>query len=88
VPPRTRTRRRSSARYKPVPDGSGGVHYAPDCRQTIHFETLGKRVADFGVPIDKAALNDLNRSPLTPENVDPDYSGLCAYCGNLLSKDD
>ncbi len=25
---------------------------------------------------------------LTPDNVDPDYSGLCSYCGHLASKDD
>ena len=25
---------------------------------------------------------------LTPENVDPDNSHLCSYCGHLMSKDD
>jgi hypothetical protein len=25
---------------------------------------------------------------LTPDNVSPDNSNLCGYCGNLMTKDD
>jgi hypothetical protein len=50
-----------STRYKPVPDGNGGVEFTSDSHQTIDFETISKRFADFGLQIDKAALTDLNR---------------------------
>jgi hypothetical protein len=50
-----------STRYKPVPDGSGGVEFTSASHQTIDFETIGTRFADFGLPINKAALTDLNR---------------------------
>jgi hypothetical protein len=49
------------ARYKPIPDGDGGVRYEPASHQTIDFATLGARFSDFGLRIDRAALNDLNR---------------------------
>jgi hypothetical protein len=49
------------ARYKPVPDGDGGVRYEPASNQTVDFATLGDRFKDFGLKIDRAALNDLNR---------------------------
>ena len=48
------------SRYKPVPDGRGGVHYEPASRQTVDFVTLGQRFADFDLPINNAALKDLN----------------------------
>ena len=49
------------ARYKPVPDGSGGVTFTPASHQTIDFTTIGQRFKDFGLPINQAALDDLNR---------------------------
>src|SRR5947209_6514996 len=49
------------ARYKPVPDGEGGVRFKSASQQTIDFATLGERFKDFGLKIDQAALNDLNR---------------------------
>jgi hypothetical protein len=49
------------ARYKPVPDRDGGVRYEPMSNQTVDFATLGDRFKDFGLKIDRAALNDLNR---------------------------
>jgi hypothetical protein len=49
------------ARYKPVPDGKGGVHHEWDGRQTVDFSTLGTRFKDFGLKIDETALRDLNR---------------------------
>ena len=49
------------ARYKPVPDGSGSVTYTPASHQTIDFTTIGQRFKDFGLPINQAALDDLNR---------------------------
>ncbi len=51
------------ARFKPVPDGAGGVSMVPDGQQTIDFVTIAKRFKDFGIPLDKAseaALKDLN----------------------------
>lgn len=47
------------ARYKPVPDGAGGVDYVPDSKTTIDFATIGKRFKDFGLEIDRAALTEL-----------------------------
>ena len=49
------------ARYKPVPDGSGGVMHAPDGHRTIDFDTIGKRFKDFKLEIDQAALGELNK---------------------------
>jgi hypothetical protein len=49
------------ARYKPVPDGNGGVRHVPASHQTVDFSTLGERFKDFGLKIDRSALDDLNR---------------------------
>lgn len=49
------------AKYKPVPDGEGGVTYQPEGQATIDFHTLGQRFKDFGLTIDHKALSDLNR---------------------------
>jgi transcription elongation factor Elf1 len=49
------------ARYKPVPDGEGGVRYMLAGHQTVDFSTLGERFKDFGLKIDHGALADLNR---------------------------
>jgi hypothetical protein len=49
------------ARYKPMPDGTGGVSFEPATSQTVDFATLGSRFKDFGLRIDRAALTDLNR---------------------------
>jgi DNA-directed RNA polymerase subunit RPC12/RpoP len=48
------------AKYKPVPNASGGVDYVPDGRTTIDFMTIGKRFKDFGIAIDAKALDELN----------------------------
>lgn len=48
------------ARYKPIPDGLGGIAYIPDSRTTIDFATLGKRFKDFGLEIDRASLTELS----------------------------
>ena len=50
-----------AARFKPVPDGSGGVKYQAVSGQTIDLATIGSRFKDFGLNIDRAALKDLNR---------------------------
>ena len=50
-----------AARYKPVPDGSGGVKIVPASERTIDFATMGQRFKDFGLRIDQSALNELNR---------------------------
>jgi hypothetical protein len=50
-----------AAKYKPVPDGKGGIEYVPENQQTIDFSTLGKRFKDFGLPLDQKALEELNR---------------------------
>jgi len=49
------------AKYKPVPDGDGGVVYQQEGNTTIDFHTLGARFKDFGLAIDHKALSDLNR---------------------------
>jgi hypothetical protein len=48
-------------RYKPMPDGSGGVTFDPVSHRTIDFTAIGERFRDFDLPINKAALDDLNR---------------------------
>lgn len=48
------------ARYKPVPDGQGGIRYDASDR-TIDFSELGDRFRSFGLKIDQAAPRDLNR---------------------------
>ncbi len=48
------------ARYKPVPDGQGGIRYDASDR-TIDFSEIGDRFKAFGLKIDQTALNDLNR---------------------------
>ncbi|MGB3877365.1 MAG: hypothetical protein WA980_16065 [Shinella zoogloeoides] len=50
-----------AARYKPIPDGQGGVDYVPDGGTTIDFVTIGRRFKDFGLAIDQKALDELNR---------------------------
>ena len=47
--------------YKPVLAGAGGVQLTPASRRTVDFETIAKRFADFGIPLNKSALDDLNR---------------------------
>jgi hypothetical protein len=50
-----------AARFKPVPDGQGGVEFVPAGNQTIDFSNIGSRFKDFGLGIDDVALKDLNR---------------------------
>jgi hypothetical protein len=50
-----------AARYKPVPDDSGGVKFIADSGQTIDLQTIGARFKDFGLSIDHAALRELSR---------------------------
>lgn len=49
------------ARYKPVPDGAGGVTHVQDGAGTIDFQTIGKRFKDFGIKADPKRLEQLNR---------------------------
>jgi len=49
-----------SARFKPVPDGSGGIEFVPGDR-TIDFNEIGERFVAFGLKIDNGALRDLSR---------------------------
>jgi hypothetical protein len=49
------------ARYKPVPDGAEGVKYVKVGHQTIDFSTLAERFKDFGLKINRAPLDELNR---------------------------
>lgn len=50
-----------AARFKPIPDGQGGLQFIPAGNQTIDFSNIGSRFRDFGLRIDDAALKDLNR---------------------------
>ena len=49
-----------SARYTPMPDGSGGITYVGGDK-TIDFTEIGRRFKDFSLPINNTALGDLNR---------------------------
>lgn len=49
------------ARYKPMPDGSGGVFFTTESENTIDFVAVGKRFKDFGLRIDQSSLRALNR---------------------------
>ena len=37
------------------------MQLTPASRRTVDFETIAKRFADFGIPLNKSALDDLNR---------------------------
>jgi len=50
-----------SSRYKPVRNASGKVEHIPDGPQTVDFDSLAKRFADFGLSIDRKALSELNK---------------------------
>jgi hypothetical protein len=50
-----------AAKYKPVPDGQGGVELVPEGHNTIDFVTIGRRLKDFGLPIEQKYLEELNR---------------------------
>jgi hypothetical protein len=47
--------------YRPIPDGQGGVQYKVTSHRTIDFVEMGRRFQDFDIPVDRRALNDLNR---------------------------
>lgn len=49
------------AKYKPVPDGKGGVTHVQDGSATIDFATIGKRFKDFGIKADPKRLEQLNK---------------------------
>src|SRR5688572_10533551 len=50
-----------AAKLKPIPDGAGGVVIEPDGSKTIELQEIGKRLADFGIAIDDAALRSLSK---------------------------
>ena len=47
--------------YKPVPNQSGGVTYVPQSQNTIDLNTIGKRFKDFGLKINRNALEELSK---------------------------
>ena len=49
------------ARYKPIPDGNGGVSFTIESENTIDFVAIGKRFKDFGLRLDQSSLIVLNR---------------------------
>jgi hypothetical protein len=61
-----------SARPRPIPDGTGGIKFDPGDK-TIDFSDIGKRLKDFGLPIDQNALTDLNR---IRSNVEHSFSSV------------
>jgi hypothetical protein len=63
------------AKYKPVPDGNGGVDFVQDGSSTIDFVTIGKRFKDFGLSIDQKALEELNRIRNDVEHLYTQKSG-------------
>ena len=48
-------------RYKPVPDGRGGVKHVSASNRTVDLADIGQRFRDFGLAIDCGALRELNR---------------------------
>lgn len=48
-------------RYRPKPNGTGGVKYVPDGKKTVDFNTLGERFRDFSLDLDQKALKGLNQ---------------------------
>jgi len=48
-------------RYKPVPDGRGGVKHVSTSNRTVDLADIGQRFRDFGLAIDCGALRELNR---------------------------
>lgn len=48
-------------RYRPEPDGTGGVKYVPDSKRTVDFHTLGERFRHFSLNLDQKALKGLNQ---------------------------
>uniref|UniRef100_B0SXS8 Uncharacterized protein n=1 Tax=Caulobacter sp. (strain K31) TaxID=366602 RepID=B0SXS8_CAUSK len=49
------------AKYKPMPNGKGGVDFVQDGSATIDFQTIGKRFKDFGIKADTKRLEHLNK---------------------------
>lgn len=50
-----------AARYKPMPDDSGGVRFEAESDRTIDLATIGRRFKDFGLSIDQSTLKELTR---------------------------
>ena len=48
-------------RYKPVPDGRGGVKHVSASNRTVDLADIGQRFRDFGLAIDSTALRELSR---------------------------
>ena len=48
-------------RYRPEPDGKGGIKHVPVGTETVDFHTLGERFNHFSLPLDTKALDALNR---------------------------
>ena len=48
-----------SAKYKPAPDGKGGIIYIPETTRTIDFATINKRFKEFNLPIEPSVLGQL-----------------------------
>ena len=63
-----------AARFKPIPDGLGGLQVVPAGGQTIDFSNIGSRFRDFDLWIDDAALKDLNRIRTAIEHYFTDES--------------
>jgi ribosomal protein L37E len=48
-------------RYRPIPDGMGGIKHVPLGNRTVDFHTLGERFKHFSLPLDTRALDGLSR---------------------------
>ena len=48
------------AKYKPVPDGSGGVKHVQEGYGTVDFNTIATRFKDFGIKANPSQLKKLN----------------------------
>lgn len=48
-------------RYRPLPDGKGGIKHVPVGTKTVDFHTLGERFRHFSLSLDTKALDRLNQ---------------------------
>lgn len=67
-----------AANYKPTLSMDGTVKFQPTSQKTVDFETLARRFKDFGLAIDKKALNQLNiiRNELEHNYTDQSHAAV------------
>ena len=72
------------SKYKPVPDGKGGIIYTPETSRTIDFETINKRFKDFDLPIEPLVLKHLSATFGTTLNITLATNRIRKFAMSLL----